>query len=128
MTCRSAGVRGLWSAARRCPSRALVRAPVSRSRPPSPARPPSLALPLASRGPFVCRRPRPVGELALGLAHPLAGGPDAGLLALQRGGARGDLEQPQLLGGQRWLLVGVVLAATEQTPEQARELARRGDD
>ena len=69
-----------------------------------------------------------MGELALGLAHPLAGGPDAGLLALERRGARGDLEQPELLGGQRRLLVGVVLAAGEQTPEQDRELARRGND
>jgi hypothetical protein len=69
-----------------------------------------------------------LGELALGLAHPLARRPDAGRLAFARRGARGDLEPPQLLGGQRRLLVGVVLAAGEQTPEQDRELARRSDD
>jgi hypothetical protein len=69
-----------------------------------------------------------LGELAPGLAHPLAGGPHAGSRALQRRGAGGDLEQPQLLGGQRRLPVGVVLAAREQAPEQDRELARRGND
>jgi hypothetical protein len=52
----------------------------------------------------------------------------AAALALLRRGAGGDLEQAQLLGGQRRLLVGVVLAAREQTPGQRRELARRSDD
>ena len=40
-----------------------------------------------------------MGELLLGLAHPLAGGPHAGGLALA-GGAGGDLESPQLQLGQ----------------------------
>jgi hypothetical protein len=38
-----------------------------------------------------------VGELAFGVAHPLAGGKDAGPLALQGPGAGGDLEPPELL-------------------------------
>jgi hypothetical protein len=65
MTCQSADVRGSWSAARRCPSRASVmRAPVSRSRP-SLSPPPawaSQAWPLASPRPSACRRPRPGGR------------------------------------------------------------------
>jgi hypothetical protein len=64
-----------------------------------------------------------LGELAFGVAHPFAGGPQAGALAFPRRGAGGDFEQPELLGGQRGLLVGVVLLAGEQAPGQARELA-----
>jgi hypothetical protein len=42
--------------------------------------------------------------------------------------AGGELEAPHLLGGQRRLGKGVVLAAGQQAPEQAGELARCGDD
>ena len=66
-----------------------------------------------------------LGELALGVAHLLPRRPDAGVGALQRRGAGADLEQPQLLGGQRRLRVGVVLAAGEQAPEQARRACAR---
>ena len=100
-----------------------MRAPLSRSRPPfsSGAACQSATMPLV--GGLGLR-----GELPLGLAHPLVGDPDAGRLALARRRAGGDLEPAQLLGGQRRLLVGVVLAAGEQAPEQARELARGRDD
>jgi hypothetical protein len=67
-------------------------------------------------------------ERFLGLAHLLAGGECAGSLALPRGGAGADLEQSHFLGGQRGLLVGVLLVAREQAPGQDRELARDGDD
>ena len=99
-----------------------MRAPVSRSRPLLPPR----GLPVAD-GALVGGL-RLLGELFLGLAHPLAGGPGAGGLALARRGAGGDLEPAELLGGQRRLLVGVVLAPVEQAPEQHGELARGGDD
>ena len=99
-----------------------MRAPVSRSRPPS-----SVRLP-ASRGPSACRRPRlarracaRASRIACLVAQMPVGLPFAW-------GAGADLEQPELLGGQRGLLVGVVLVAGEQEPEQARELARGGDD
>ena len=69
-----------------------------------------------------------MGECAFGLAHPFAGGEDAGLFALQGRGAGGELGPPEFLGGQRGLLVGVVLSAGEQAPEQRGELARDGDD
>ena len=39
-----------------------------------------------------------------------------------------DLEPPQLQGGQRGLLVGVVLFAGEHAVEEDGELARDGDD
>ena len=67
------------------------------------------------------------GELALGLAHGRVGRPGA-RLGLALGGAGGELEAAQLLFGQRGLGIGVVLLAGEQAPEQASELARRGDD
>jgi hypothetical protein len=58
----------------------------------------------------------------------LPGGPGPGVAALQRWRTGADLEQPQLLRRQRWLLVGVVLVTGEQAPEQDGELARAGDD
>src|SRR3954451_17169717 len=67
------------------------------------------------------------GERAFGVAHGVVGRPDRGG-ALGLGGAGGELEAAQLLLGQRRLGVGVVLAAGEQAPEQARELAGAGDD
>src|SRR5215211_9306573 len=67
-------------------------------------------------------------ELALCRAHLLARRPGPGRLALARRRAGADLEQAQLLGRQRRLLVGVVLAAAEQAPEQRRELAGGRDD
>src|SRR5215208_7166313 len=67
------------------------------------------------------------GELALGLAHRLVGRPDAAP-ALELGGAGLQLEATHLLLGQRGLREGVVLAAREQAPEQARQLACAGDD
>src|SRR5271169_1777385 len=67
------------------------------------------------------------GELALGLSHRIVGAPDAGGLRAVALGAGGDLKAPQLLLGQRGLLVGVVLLASQQTPEQARgELRQLG--
>jgi hypothetical protein len=69
-----------------------------------------------------------LGEFAFCPAHLLPGRPGPGALALQRRGAGADLDQAQLLGGQRGLLVGLVLAVREQAPEQDRELARDGDD
>ena len=51
-----------------------------------------------------------------------------GGLALADRRAGGDLEAAKLLGGQRALLVGVVLPAGEHAPERDRELARGGDD
>ena len=42
--------------------------------------------------------------------------------AFERRGAGADLEQPELLLGQRWLLVGVVLLAREQTPNKHASL------
>ena len=102
-----------------------MRAPLSRSRPPFL---PALAA-LASRGPSACRRPRPAGRARARRGASAARVAQTPVrLALQRRGAGGDLEQPQLLGGQRRLLVGVVLAAGEQAPEQDRELARGRDD
>src|SRR5271169_909486 len=68
------------------------------------------------------------GELALGLSHRIVGAPDAGGLRAVALGAGGDLKAAQLLPGQRGLLVGVVLLAGEQAPEQARELARGRSD
>src|SRR5271167_1253371 len=67
-------------------------------------------------------------ELTLGLTYRIVGTPDAGGLRAVALGAGGDLKAAELLLGQRGLLVGVVLFAGEQTPEQARELARGGDD
>src|SRR5215218_768520 len=66
-------------------------------------------------------------ELAFGLAHRLVGGPDAAatLPALSAGL---ELEAAHLLLGQRGLREGVILAAREQAPEQARQLACAGDD
>jgi hypothetical protein len=52
-----------------------------------------------------------LGELALGLAQPLTRRKQPGVGALECRGAGADLEQAQLLGRQRRLLVGVVLAA-----------------
>src|SRR5215211_169578 len=101
-----------------------MRAPLSRSRPlPSLG---SRRLPVA-HGALVGGL-RLGGELLLGPAQLLVGDPDAGWLALADGGAGDELEPPQLLGGQRRLLVGVVLAAGEHAPEQHRELACGGDD
>jgi hypothetical protein len=57
-----------------------------------------------------------------------AGGRQPGVGALERLGAGADLDQAQLLGRQRGLLVGVVLRAAERAPEQHGELARAGDD
>src|SRR5918995_7363196 len=98
-----------------------MRAALSRSRPPCSPRP-------------AVGDDRPVaglglpGELALWRAHLLARRPGPGRLALVRRRAGADLEQAQLLGRQRRLPVGVVLAARQQAPEQRRELARGGDD
>jgi hypothetical protein len=66
-------------------------------------------------------------EVAFGVAHRQVGRPDVAA-ALPARGAGGELEAAHLLFGQRRLGVGVILAAREQAPEQARELARRGDD
>ena len=68
------------------------------------------------------------GELFLGVAHLLAGGPGAGGLAGADGGAGFDFESAELLGGEGGLLVGVVLLAGEHAPEQDGELASDGDD
>ena len=99
-----------------------MRAPVSRSRPPSPSGGVAVAdgacvgeLGLA-------------GEVAFGLADRVVGGPDARCVGAAARRAGGDLQPAQLLLGQRGLGVGVVLVAREQAPEQARELARGGDD
>jgi hypothetical protein len=62
-------------------------------------------------------------ERAFGVAHRVVGRPDA-LAALVARGAGGELEAAHLLVGQRGLREGVVLAAGQQAPEQARELAR----
>src|SRR5271165_657146 len=67
-------------------------------------------------------------ELALGLADRVIRAPDAGGLRCVALGAGRDLQAPELLPGQRGLLVGVVLLTGQQTPEQARELARCRDD
>ena len=67
-------------------------------------------------------------ELALGLADGVVGVPDAGGLGRVALVAGGELEAAQLLAGQRRLLVGVVLFAREQAPEQAGELACGRDD
>jgi hypothetical protein len=69
-----------------------------------------------------------LGELALGLAHRLAGALDAGgrLGVLRRAG--GQFELPELPVGERGLLVGVILASGEHAPEQDRQLARGGND
>src|SRR5918997_2030237 len=97
-----------------------MRVPVSRPRPPFSRRSP------ASDGALV----GPLGlacELLLCAAHRGVRRPDAGLdLALLGAGA--ELEPAQLLARQRRLGVGVVLPAREQTPEEAGELARGGDD
>src|SRR3954453_11899448 len=61
-------------------------------------------------------------EFAFGLAHRLVGAPDVAA-ALAARGAGGELEAAHLLGGQRQVGAGVVLAAAEQAPEQTRELA-----
>jgi hypothetical protein len=67
------------------------------------------------------------GELVLGVAHRVVGRPDAAAaLPARRTGLQ--FEAAHLLPGQRRLGEGVILAAREQTPEQARELARGGDD
>src|SRR4051794_2345081 len=55
-------------------------------------------------------------EFAFGLAHRRVGAPDVAAAPPARG-AGGELEAAQLLGGQRGLGEGVVLAAREQTPE-----------
>jgi hypothetical protein len=68
------------------------------------------------------------GEFALGLADRVVGVPDAGGLGRVALVTGAELEAAQLLSGQRRLGVGVVLLASEQTPEQAGQLARRGDD
>jgi hypothetical protein len=47
---------------------------------------------------------------------------------LALGGAGGEFEAAEFLFGQRGLLERVVLAAGEQAPEQAGELARSGHD
>jgi hypothetical protein len=62
------------------------------------------------------------------VAHLLVGDPDPGWLAFADRRAGGELEPPPLVGGQRRLLVRVVLVAVRQAPERDRELARRGDD
>src|SRR5512133_2553475 len=67
------------------------------------------------------------GELAFGLAHRLVGRPDT-VAALSARGAGGELEAAHLLGGQRRLGEGVVLAAGRQAPERTRALACGGDD
>ena len=67
------------------------------------------------------------GELLFGVAHLLVGDPHPGGFARPDGRAGGDLQPPELLGGQRGLLVGVVLLAGEHAPEQDRELAGGGD-
>ena len=92
-----------------------MRAPVSRSRPPC------CGLPVVD-GAFVGALGLE-GELAFGLAHRVVGRPDVAA-ALPARGAGGELEAAHLLLGQRRLGEGVVLAAREQAPEQARELAR----
>ena len=66
-------------------------------------------------------------ELLLGVAHGPVGAPDRGGGAVKALGAGDQLELAELLGGQRRLGVRVVLVAGEQAPEQAGELACRGD-
>src|SRR5437667_4770614 len=63
------------------------------------------------------------GELALGLTDRVVGAPDTGSLRGIALGTGGYLKAPQLLLGQRGLLVGVLLFAHEQAPKQGRELA-----
>ena len=66
-------------------------------------------------------------ELAFGFAHRVVGRPDAAAaLPARRAGLQ--FEAAHLLLGQRRLREGVVLAAREQAPEQACELAGAGDD
>src|SRR3954469_2470100 len=106
-----------WSATRFSPSRALdVRAPVSHPRPPWSAGW------LASRRRWLVGELGLFGERAFGLAHRVVRRPDVAA-ALPARGAGGELEAAHLLGGERGLGVGVVLAAGEQAPEQAGELA-----
>src|SRR3954454_14336285 len=97
-----------------------MRAPVSRSRP-LPAGGLAVADGLGV-GLFGLAR-----EVAFGLAHGAVGGPDA-LAILPARRTRGQFQAAQLLRGQRGLAEGVVLAAPEQDPEQAGELAGRGGD
>jgi hypothetical protein len=89
-----------------------MRGPVSHSRPPVGG----------SDGAFVGALGLE-GELAFGMAHRVVGRPDA-LAALPARRAGLQLEAAHLLGGQRGLREGVVLAAREQAPERTRELVR----
>ena len=68
------------------------------------------------------------GERALGVADVVvaSAGARANLSFARRGAGR-ELELADLATRQRRLPEGVVLLAREQTPEQAGELARRGD-
>jgi hypothetical protein len=123
MTCPRAGAWGLWACRATCPSRAFLCAPRCHARARLPRR---CCLPVGDDS-LVGGLGLP-GELALCRAHLLACRPGPGVFALQRRGAGADLEQAQLLGRQRGLRVGVVLATAEQRPEQDRELARGRDD
>ena len=60
-----------------------------------------------------------MGELALGGSHPLVGGPRPGGLALDGRLAGADLEQPELLGGQRGLVEKTMIGLRRTTIVQA---------
>src|SRR5215216_2607918 len=123
MMCPRAGAWGLWACRATCPSRAFLCAPRCYARARLPRR---CCLPVGDDS--LVGGLGLLGELALCGAHLLARRPGPRRRALQRRRAGADLEQAQLLGRQRGLPVGVVLAAREQRPEQRRELARAGDD
>ncbi len=100
-----------------------MRAPVSRSRPPSRRRSRALVADQPLVGGLGLR-----GELAFGLAHRVVAAPRPARGSGVFRGAGGQLEPAQLLLGQRWLLMGIVLAAPKHAPDQDRELAGRRDD
>ena len=96
-----------------------MRAPVSRSRPPCSAGP------LAGRRRCACRRARPGGRGRVRRrASPTLVDPDARAVLPARG-AGGELEAAQLLGGQRGLAVGVVLAAGRACTRTGRRACAR---
>ena len=100
-----------------------MRAPVSRSRPLS-----SLGSGLPVLHESLVGDLGLFGELALGFTHRTGHRRDpGGGLGVSRG-AGFEFELAELLRGQGGLLVGVVLAAGEDAPEQHRELAGGGDD